>query len=122
MSAPAAPDGVLVQSIAVDEEGESAGYRVFRDGRYQTLARGGAWLDGERLDGARVEAVERAIADADVERLAERYEGAIGPGQPEVLWVQVAHGGAVRTVSVVGQRRVPQLERLTALLTDAFRD
>jgi hypothetical protein len=38
-----------------------------------------------------------------------------------VLWMQVAHGGAVRSVSVVGDRRVPALERLTALLTDAFR-
>jgi hypothetical protein len=112
---------VLVQSIAVDDEGESAGYRIFGDGRYQTLPRGGAWVDGATLDGSRLAAVERAIEAAGVERLAERYEGTTGSGEPHVLWIQVAHGGSVRTVSVVGQRRVPELERLTAALTDVFR-
>jgi hypothetical protein len=118
---PAVPDGVLVQSIAVDEEGEPAGYRIFGDGRYQTLPRGGEWRDGEPLDASRLGAVERAIEAAAVDRLAERYEGIAGPGEPNVLWLQVAHGGSVRTVSVVGERRVPELERLTATLTDVFR-
>ena len=33
-----------------------------------------------------------------------------------MLWMQVARGGGVRTVSVLGDRRVPELEQLTALL------
>ena len=118
---PAVPDGVLVQSIAVDEEGEPAGYRIFTDGRYQSLPRGGDWTDGAPLDAERLAAVERAIAASGVEGLAERYEGIPGHGEPNVLWIQVAHSGSVRTVSVVGRRRVPELERLTASLTDAFR-
>jgi hypothetical protein len=118
---PAVPDGVLVQSVAVDEDGEPAGYRIFRDGRYQTLPRGGDWVAGERLDAARLTAVERAIDAAGVDGFAERYEGVPGHGEPPVLWLQVARGGSVRTISVVGERRVPELERLTAALTDAFR-
>ncbi len=115
------PDGVLVQSIVVDDQGDQAGYRIFGDGRYQTLVRDGGWIDGAPLDRARLEAVERAIEAAPVDGLAGRYEGSAGDGEPQVLWVQVARGGSVRTVSVVGDRRVPELERLTALLTDAFR-
>jgi hypothetical protein len=118
---PAVPDGVLVQSIAVDEEGEPAGYRIFADGRYQTLPRGGDWADGAPLDGERLAAVERAIAASGVDRLAERYEGIPGHGEPRLLWIQIARGGSVRTISVVGRRRVPELERLTVSLTDAFR-
>jgi hypothetical protein len=119
---PAVPDGVLVQSIVVDDEGDRAGYRIFADGRYQTLLRDRGWIDGAPLDRARLEAVERAIAEVPVDSLAGRYEGSAGDGEPQVLWMQVAReGGDVRTVSVVGDRRVPELERLTALLTDAFR-
>ena len=87
---PAVPDGVLVQSIVVDDHGEQAGYRIFGDGRYQTLLRDGGWVDGAPLDRARLEAVERALEAAPVDGLAGRYEGAAGDGEPQVLWVQVA--------------------------------
>lgn len=118
---PAVPDGVLVQSIVVHGDGERAGYRIYRDGRYQTLPRGGDWVDGEPLGADRRERVERAIAATPFDDLAGRYEGAAGEGEPNVLWLQVAPDGDVRSVSVVGERRVPELERLTARLTDAFR-
>jgi hypothetical protein len=118
---PAVPDGVLVQSLVVHGDGERAGYRIYADGRYQTLPRGGDWVDGVPLDRDRLERVERAIDAEPFGDLAGRYEGTVGEGEPNVLWLQVAHGGTVRTVSVVGDRRVPEIERLTALLTDAFR-
>ena len=118
---PAVPDGVLVQSLVVHGDGERAGYRIYADGRYQTLPRGGDWVDGVPLDRDRLERVERAIEAEPFGDLAGRYEGTVGEGEPNVLWLQVAQGGTVRTVSVVGDRRVPELERLTALLTDAFR-
>jgi hypothetical protein len=119
---PEVPDGVLVQSIAIDEQGDAAGYRIFRDGRYQSLARSDGWVDRTPLDPARVEAVERAIGDAPLDDLAGRYEGEVGDGDPQVLWMQVARGDSVRTVSVVGARRVPELEQLTAALVAAFSD
>jgi len=118
---PAVPDGVLVQSVVVHGDGERAGYRIYDDGRYQTLPRGGDWVDGAALDHDRLERVERAIEAEPFDDLAGRYEGAVGEGEPNVLWLQVARGGGVRSVSVVGDRRVPALERLTASLTDAFR-
>ena len=119
--APAVPDGVLVQSLVVHPDGERAGYRIYADGRYESLARGGEWAGGAPLDRARLERVERALDTQPLDGLAGRYEGGSGEGEPNVLWLQVVHGGVLRTVSVVGDRRVPELERLTELLTDAWR-
>jgi hypothetical protein len=116
---PAVPDGVLVQSVVVNDDGERAGYRIFADGRYQTLPRRGEWTDGERLGDDRLARVRAALDAEPLDDLAGRYEGDTGEN---VLWLQVARtGGGVRTVSVVGDKRVPELERFSAALTDAFR-
>ena len=115
---PEVPDGVLVQSIAVDEHEREAGYRIYADGRYESLLAGGDWQAGDRLTPDRLAAVERAIESVPLDDLAGRYEN---PGDPQVLWMQIARDGRIRTVSVVGGRRVPELEQLTAALTDVFR-
>jgi hypothetical protein len=115
---PEVPEGVLVQSIAVDEHERAAGYRIYADGRYESLRRNGGWEAGERLGPERLAAVERAIESVPLDDLAGRYEDA---DDPRVTWMQVARGGRIRTVSVAGNRRVPELDRLSALLTDAFR-
>jgi hypothetical protein len=116
---PELPAGALVQSIVVDADGKRAGYRIFGDGRYETLA--DDWTAAEPLSAERVEAVKRAVEAVPLDDLAGRYEADTGETEPNVLWFQVARGGSTHTVSVVGSRRVPELERLTALLTDAFR-
>ena len=116
---PELPAGALVQSIVVDAEGRRAGYRIFDDGRYETLA--GRWTAAGPLSPERLQAVDRALEAVPLDDLAGRYEADTGETEPNVLWFQVARGGTTRTISVVGSRRVPELERLTALLTDAFR-
>jgi hypothetical protein len=118
---PELPAGALVQSLVVDADGGRAGYRIFADGRYQTLGRGGGWSDTTPLDASRLATVERALDAVPLDDLAGRYEADTGETEPNVLWFQVTRDGSTRTVSVVGSRRVPELERLTALLTDAFR-
>ncbi len=115
---PEVPDGVLVQSITVDEHEREAGYRIYADGRYESLPPDGGWQAGETLGPERLAAVERAIESVPLDGLAGRYED---PDDPQVTWVQVSQGGRIRTVSVAGRRRVPELDRLTGLLTDAFR-
>jgi hypothetical protein len=117
---PEVPAGVLVQSLTIDDRGRAAGYRIFADGRYERLQRGSDWSAEEPLSPAQLEGVERALAAVPLHDLAGRYEGPPSDGEPHVLWMQVAHGGGVRAVSVVGDRRVPELDRLTALITDAF--
>ncbi len=118
---PEVPAGALVQSIVVTADDARAGYRIFGDGRYQTLVFGSDWSDAVPLDASRQAAVERALEQVPLDGLAGRYEADTGETEPNVLWFQVARGDGVRTVSVVGSRRVPELERLTALLTEAFR-
>jgi len=114
---PEVPDGVLVQSIAIDEHERQAGYRIHADGRYESLW-DGRWKAGETLTAQQLAAVRHAIEAVPLGDLAGRYEN---PGDPQVLWMQVLQGERVRTVSVAGNRRVPELERFTALLTEAFR-
>jgi hypothetical protein len=118
---PDVPAGVLVQSILVDAEGRRSGYRIFADGRYQSLARDADWTDDAPVDETRLREVRHALDAVPLDDLAGRYEAETGETEPNVLWLQIARQGAVRTVSVVGGRRVPELERLTARLTDAFR-
>jgi hypothetical protein len=114
---PEVPDGVLVQSIAIDEHDRQAGYRIHAGGRYESLW-DGLWKEGQTLTPEQLAAVRHAIESVPLGDLAGRYEN---PGDPQVLWMQVAQEGQIRTVSITGNRRVPEIERLTALLTDAFR-
>jgi hypothetical protein len=116
---PQLPAGVLVQSIVVDADGKRAGYRIYGDGRYETLA--GEWTAAAPHSPEPLQAVNHALEAVPLDDLAGRYEADTGETEPNVLWFQVARDGSTRTVSVVGSRRVPELERLTALLTDAFR-
>jgi hypothetical protein len=116
---PELPEGTLVQSMVVSPDGARAGYRIFADGRYESLA--GDWTAASPLSAERLQAVEQALAAVPLDDLAGRYEADTGETEPNVLWFQVVRAGTTRTVSVVGSRRVPELERLTALLTDAFR-
>jgi hypothetical protein len=117
---PDVPEGVLVQSILVDPEGRRSGYRIHADGRYEALSREAGWAEQAPLGEARLRAVRAALDAVALEDLAGRYEADTGESEPNVLWVQIARGGQVRNVSVVGGRRVPELERLTARLTEAF--
>jgi hypothetical protein len=114
---PEVPDGVLVQSIAIDEHDRPAGNRIHAEGRYESLW-DGLWKKGKTLTPEQLAAVGHAIDAVPLGGLAGRYEN---PGDPQVLWMQVLQEGQIRTVSITGNRRVPEIERLTALLTDAFR-
>lgn len=118
---PEVPDGVLVQSILIGKQGDRAGYRIYADGRYESLTADEQWAEGERLDQHRLDAVERAVGDVPLDDLPGRFEGPSGGEDPHVLWMQLRRDGAVRTVSILGRRRVPELETLTQRLTDAFR-
>ena len=118
---PEAPPGTLLQSLLVDDDGEVAGYRIDGDGRYWSRRRGEDWTEGPRLTVEEVARAARAIDESGVDALEARYEEPVGEEAPSTLWVQAARPGGLRTVAVVGGRRGPALERLTAALTDIFR-
>ena len=114
---PEVPEGVLVQSIAIDEHGREAGYRIHADGRYESLW-DGHWKEGKTLTPAQLAAVRHAIESVPLGDLAGRYEN---PGDPQVLWMQVLQRR--RDPDRVGRRQPPRARARahTALLTDAFR-
>jgi len=118
VGAPEVPPGTLIQSLLIDDDGEAAGYRISRDGRYRSRTKGSPWTEGPRLTPERVAEVERAIADSGFDDLEDRYEQPAVDDAPSTLWFQVARPGGVRTVEVVGDRPVPALQRLTARLLE----
>lgn len=115
------PPGTLVQSLLIDDDGETAGYRIGSDGSYRSRAKGASWTEGRRLSPQQVDAVERAIADSGFDDLQDRYEQPVYDETPATLWFQAARPEGVRTVAVVGGHPVPALERLTARLTQILR-
>jgi len=118
MRPPAAPPDTLVQSLLVDPEGTTAGYRISSGGGYHSRTRERGWSEGRRLTPEQVAAIERAIGDSGFDALEDRYERRSHEHEPSTLWFQVARPEGLRTVEVVGGARVPALERLTARLTE----
>ena len=114
------PEGLL-QSLTRDHEGRLAGYRIDRDGRYLTHPRGEGWVEDQILGPDEMDAVRRAIESSGLDGLRDLYQGEVNEERADVLWVQVARPDGTRTVTVVGDCRVPELERLTAGLLDVFR-
>jgi hypothetical protein len=118
---PPMPQEALLQSLARDHEGELAGYRIDRNGRYLTHPRGGEWAEDRVLGPREMAAVRRAIESSGIDALEDRYEGEVYEEPATVLWMQVALPGGTKTVTVVGTCRVAALERLTADLVEVFR-
>ena len=121
---PEVPAGVPVQSLHDRRPGDvAAGYRIFADGRTSRLQRGRRLeREEELLSPAQPGRVsERAVAAVPLDDLAGRYEGPAGRrGSRTCCGCRSRYGDGVRAVSVVGDRRVPELDRLTALITAAF--
>jgi hypothetical protein len=119
VEAPPLPDGVLLQSIYEDAEGEQAGWRVWEDGRHEgRRADDDDWTAGPTIDAAGMDALRAILDDADLDAMAgvHRPEGATA--HESVLWFQVARpGGAPVTVGLVGAAGLPALDALVARLT-----
>jgi hypothetical protein len=119
--APSLPPQGLLQSLTRDHEGRLAGYRIDGDGRYLTHPRGQGWLEDRILGPDQMDAVRRVIESSGLDGLRDLYQGEVQEEPATVLWVQVFRPGGIRTVTVVGDCRVPELERLTEGLVEVFR-
>lgn len=119
--APPLPPQGLLQSLTRDREGRLAGYRIDRDGRYFSHPRGEGWVEDRILEPGQMAAVRSAIASSGVDGLHDLYRGEVYEEPATVLWVQIASPNGARTITVVGDRRVPELERLTEGLLEVFR-
>ncbi len=118
---PEMPQGVLLQSILINDEGETGGYRIYDDGRYETKAVQGAWSYADPLTEEQVEAVKASIAEARFDRLSERYQPEQMSESANTLWMQVDDAGERFHVELVDSCEVPAITALSGKIVDLFR-
>jgi hypothetical protein len=115
---PALPDGVLIQSVAVDDRGREGGWRVWADGRHEGRAAGeGDWRAGTPIDAAGMDAIAAILDDADLAAMEGIHRPAARTEHGSALWFQVARPGAPPvTVGLLDGATLDALERLIARL------
>lgn len=118
---PEMPQGVLLQSVLINDEGETSGYRIYDDGRYETKTVLDPWSFGEPLTEDQVEAVKASIAEARFDRLHEHYQPEKLSSSPNTLWMQVNDAGERFDVEIVGSCEVPAITSLSAQIVELFR-
>lgn len=117
MEAPPLPDGVLVQSVYVDEEGGEAGWRVWSDGRHEGRRAGGDWIPGPTIDAAGMDALRAILDDAGLDAMGGIHRPEAATEHESVLWFQVARPGAAPvTIGLMDAATLPALDALVARL------
>lgn len=110
---PDVPDGVLVQSVRVDEEGVESGWRVWADGRHESRRDGAPWEEVGVLGPERVAALRAALDEAPLPEIAGVHRPAGRTFHAGALWFHAARSEGPATVVLVGGVRCEPLERLT---------
>lgn len=118
---PDMPQGVLLQSMLINVEGETSGYRIYEDGRYESKTVQEPWSFGEPLTEDQVETVKAIIAEAQFDRLSERYEPDEQIPDANTLWMQVNDAGERYNVEMVASCEVPVITNLSAQIVELFR-
>lgn len=118
---PEMPQGIILQSVLVNDEGESSGYRIYDDGRYETKTVQEPWSFGEPLTEQQVEAVKASIAETRFDRLREHYQPDEVSPSSNTLWMQVNDAGERFDVEMVGSCEVPAITTLTAQIVELFK-
>jgi hypothetical protein len=115
---PPLPDGVLIQSVAVDDRGREGGWRVWTDGRHEGRAAGEeAWRAGPPIDAAGMEEIAAILDDADLAAMEGVHRPEARTEHESALWFQVARPGAPPvTVGLLDGATLDALERLIARL------
>jgi hypothetical protein len=115
---PPLPDGVLIQSLHVDDRGREGGWRVWADGRHEGRAVGeAAWQAGPAIDAAGMDAIAEILDDAGLDAIQGIHRPDAPAEHGSVLWFQaVRPGGPPLTVGLLDGARLPALDRLVARL------
>lgn len=117
MEPPPLPDGVVIQSIRVDEEGEQAGWRVWADGRHEGRRAGEDWRPAARIDGGGMRRLAAILDDADLAAMQGVHRREAATEHESALWFQIARPGAAPvTVTLLDGARLPALDRLVERL------
>ena len=118
MDPPPLPDGVLLQSVHLDDRGREGGWRVWADGRHEGRAVGeNGWQAGPAIDAAGLDEIRAILDDAGLDAVAGVHRPEAAAEHESALWFQAARpGGPPLTVGLLDGARLPELERLVARL------
>jgi len=115
---PPLPDGVLLQSVHVDDRGRKGGWRVWADGRHEGRSVGEAdWQAGPAIDAAGLDEIQAILDDAGLDAMAGVHRPEAPAEHESALWFQAARPGCPPvTVGLLDGARLPGLDRLVARL------
>jgi hypothetical protein len=120
--APEMPQGTLLQSVLVNAEGETSGYRIYTDGRYETKVVTEGWKSAEPLSPAQVKRAVEAVSETEFEQLQPHYQPARPATDSNTLWMQADKAGKRFDIEIVGSCEVPAIQTLSARIVDIFRE
>ncbi|WP_217922983.1 hypothetical protein [Miltoncostaea oceani] len=112
---PPLPDGALVQSVFT-AEGVSSGWRVWDDGRHESMRDGGDWTAAPPLGPEAVAEVRRVLAEAGLASIAGVHDDPEVRGGGGVLRFAAAAPGGPFVVELRDGVSPAPLERLVARL------
>ena len=112
---PPLPDGALVQSVFT-ADGTSSGWRVWDDGRHESMRDGGGWEAAPPLGPGAVAEVRRGLADAGLPAIAGVHDDPESRGEGGVLLFAAATPGGPVVVELRDGVSPPVLERLVERL------
>lgn len=100
MALPDFPDDALFQYLRGNREGEYSGFRVLLDGRLLRMKRDGPWQEDAPLGDQRLQAMQAALAAAEIEAHAGIYQPQVAPDDA-TSWA-MAYRNAQGEVSTLG--------------------
>jgi hypothetical protein len=115
MALPELAEGVLVQYQSTDREGESTGFRVFDDGRYERRRSGGPWEPRPRLSAEALGAIRDAVAATVLPVPAEAPSGPQAD-DATVGVLQLRAAGRERALVLEAGCRVAEVDALFEVL------
>jgi hypothetical protein len=120
---PDMPENVLLQVQVIDPHGRPAGYRIYRDGRYEARSAETDWSPGTAMTSTQLDAIRSAIQKTNPDRLRGRYEPD-RPAQDEdanIIQVDFGLDTDPRRVTVVRPCIVPEVDGLIQRMAEIFK-
>lgn len=117
------PENVLLQVQVIDPRGRPAGYRIYRDGRYESRSRDTDWAAGAAMTPSQLDSIRAAMEKAEPDRLLERYEPERRTGDDDQNTIQVDFGldRGLRRVTVVRPCTVATVDGFIQRMAEIFK-
>lgn len=118
---PEMPPGVIVQSVLENPEGETAGYRIYRDGRYESKTIAQPWTLGDSLTPTQVAAVVKIISESNFDQLESHYQPERPVEDANTLWMQIDDDGRRFVIAIEGSCEVSAIRTFSERILEVFR-